>query len=104
MSDWFTESTAGARVDVPGLLDSKSGELLHEIMGSGALVSVGLTGDGGALSVTVTVDGEWRREYFRSADDLADWLAAGIPVIRERVAAAAARRASSVPRRLRIRP
>ena len=96
--DWF-EAGSSAHIDVGSLLDSKAGELLNEVVGSGALLSLGLTSDSGALGVTVTVDGRWRREYFRSADDLSDWLVAGMPAIRDAVSVARAARASSAPRK-----
>ena len=67
------------------MLDGRAGDLLHEIAGCGALVSMGTTSDGGALSVTVTVDGRWRREYFRDGDALGDWLASGAEAIRRAV-------------------
>lgn len=96
--DWF-DAGSSASLDVAALLDSKAGELLNEVVGCGALLSLGLTSDGGALGITVTVDGRWRREYFRSADDLADWLAGGMPAIRDAVAVAQAARSSSAPRK-----
>jgi hypothetical protein len=96
--DWF-ESGSGGTLDVGALLDSKAGELLNEIVASGALLSLGLTSDSGALGVTVTVDGRWRREYFRSADDLSAWIIGGLPDIRDAVALARAARASSAPRK-----
>lgn len=85
MSDWFDEARGGARVDVPALLDSSGGAALAELVGSGALVSMGLTRDGGALGVTVTVDGRWRREYFRDGEALTDWVAEALPAVRAAV-------------------
>ena len=90
MDDWFSADGNGAAVDVLGLLDSKGGELLHEVCASGALVSIGLTRDGGALGVTITVDGRWRREYFRDSESLAAFLEGGLAGIRAAVAAARA--------------
>jgi len=99
MGDWFNENGRGARLDVPALLDSECGELLHRLVGAGALVSIGLTSDGGALGVTVTVDGRWRRDYFRSSEDLGAWCAEAYPSVVDAVASADAVRSSSVPRR-----
>lgn len=82
-------------MDVPALLDSGAYDLLAHVVGCGALVSLGTTSDGGALGVTVTVDGRWRREYFRDSDALLLWLKDGIPSIE---AACRATPASSGPR------
>lgn len=49
-------------------------ELLIEIVEAGALISIGAARDKGALSVTVTVGGEWDREWFRTEEELLDWL------------------------------
>ena len=87
MDDWFSADGNGSAIDVLGVLDSKGGELLHEVCATGALVSIGLTRDGGALGVTVTVDGRWRREYFRDGESLAEWLGGGLDGIRAAVAA-----------------
>jgi hypothetical protein len=95
MADWFDGGGSGKRVDVPALLDSDGGGALNEAVALGALVSLGLTGDGGALGVTITVDGRWRREYFRDADDLQLWMSEALPAVRAAVEASAA---SSGPR------
>lgn len=58
------------------MLDSKCGDLIHECVALGAMVSLSLTSDGGALGVTVTLDGKWRREYFRNEEELLAWLEA----------------------------
>lgn len=76
---WFDENGNGDRIDVPKLLDSKCGEGIAELVNLGALVSLGLTSDGGALGVTVTVDGKWRREYFRDEDAMLVWISGAIP-------------------------
>jgi len=75
VTDWLDEGTAGKAVDVAAVMDSAAGELAWRVVQAGALLSFGRTSDGGALGVTVTVDGRWRREYFRDAEELADWLA-----------------------------
>src|SRR5579864_2001433 len=95
VSDWLDGGGSGTPVDVPALLDSRASELLGDIVGAGALLSLGLTSDRGALGVTVTVDGRWRREYFRDSDALTDWLTEGLPAIRaacEETSASSARR------------
>jgi hypothetical protein len=93
--EWFAAGRNGSKVDVAAMFDNKAPELLWELLGYGALASLGLTSDGGALGVTLTVDGAWRREYFRQAEDLEIWLSDA----REPIAEACAHRdASSVPR------
>lgn len=74
MSDWFDEDGDGSAVDVEALMDSGVPQLLWEIVSDGALVSVGRTSDGGALGITVTMDGRWRRQYFRDSELATDWL------------------------------
>jgi len=89
---WFDEGGSGTRVDVEALLDSKASDMITEMISAGALVSVGLTSDGGALGVTITVDGRWRREYFRDSAQLELWCEEAMAPVCE---AAAARLASS---------
>lgn len=74
MTDWLDQGTAGKAVDVAAVMDSAAAELGWRVVTAGALLSFGRTSDGGALGVTVTIDGRWRREYFRDADELVDWL------------------------------
>lgn len=93
--DWLDSGGNGSTVDVPALLDSRASDLLGVVVAAGALVSLGLTSDRGALGVTVTVDGRWRREYHRDADSLVTWLQDGMEDI---IAACQARAASGVTR------
>lgn len=83
MHEWFSSGGNGRTVDVAVLLDSKAANLLGEICNHGALVGLGTTRDGGALGVTVTVDGAYRREYFRDVDELMAWLEVADAVVRE---------------------
>jgi hypothetical protein len=76
---WISGGGGGSAVDVTALLDVPAAKAIAELCQLGALVSLGTTRDGGALGVTVTVDGEWRREYFRNADELMAWLAEAVP-------------------------
>lgn len=71
---WFDEAGNGDPVDVAALLDSRVPVLVGGIVGAGALVSIGTTSDGGALGITVTLDGRWRREYFRDSEAATEWL------------------------------
>jgi hypothetical protein len=50
-------------IGAPGL--ARVGELVD----MGALVSVSRSRDGGAVAITVTWDGEWERQWFRSEAD-----------------------------------
>jgi hypothetical protein len=90
VSDWLDAGGSGSPVDVPALLDSGAWDLVGSAVGGGALISLALTSDRGALGVTVTVDGRWRREYFRDSDALVDWLGGGMPDILRACEAAAA--------------
>jgi len=81
MSDWFDEGGSAGAVDVLALFDSEAPQSLLALVSAGALVSLGLTSDGGALGVTVTVDGRWRREYFRDSEPLTLWLDQALPAV-----------------------
>jgi hypothetical protein len=74
MSDWFADGSHPAVCDVHGIMDSAVPALLWGLVAAGNLVSVGTTRDRGALSVTITNDGRWRRDYFRGSEELAEWL------------------------------
>jgi len=91
---FFDEQVGAGKLDVIALLDSKAGTAVAEAVQAGALVSLALTSDGGALGVTVTVDSQPVRQYFRNEDELALWLTTGMPDIVEAVDAARERRAS----------
>jgi hypothetical protein len=95
MADWFDAQEGGAPVDVRALLDSQGADALWECVAAGALVSVGLTSDGGALGVTITVDGRWRRVYVRDEEAFSSWMAEALPAVS---IATKARDASSVSR------
>lgn len=74
MSDWFDEGSAAGAVDVLALWSPGACDALVAVIATGVLVSAGLSSDGGACSVTITRDGRWRREWFRDADMLQEWL------------------------------
>lgn len=65
-----------AVVDVGALLDATAVEYLVSIIEGGALVSLGRTRDGGAASITVTVDGAYEREWCRTPEEAAEFLKA----------------------------
>lgn len=91
--DWFEAGGSGNPVDVSALLDSEAMQHLATMVAAGALVSIGTTSDGGALGVTVTVDGRYRREYFRDGQALWEWTEAAVEPVTE--AARSARLASA---------
>jgi hypothetical protein len=100
---WFDEGGSGSAVDVTALLDCKAADLIHRMIAAGALVSLGVTSDGGALGVTVTVDGRWRREYFRDDEAMIAWCEEALePVIEacaDRSASSESRKRQRSPRR-----
>ncbi len=100
--DWFAGGGSGSKVAARSLLDSLGALALWEMVELGALVSLGTTRDGGALGITVTVDGRWRREYFRDAEELDTWVSEALPAVRLAVEALAASSAQA-PRQRRSR-
>lgn len=65
---------AGAVIDPAVLLEPGNVGWLQALLALGALVSFGLSRDGGSMSATVTYDGEWDREWFRDPVELGGWL------------------------------
>lgn len=96
-SDWFDEGGAGSPVDVLRVMDSDVPVLLWQVVANGALVSVGTTSDGGALGVTVTLDGRYRRAYGREADELVAWLTEALAAV-ERLSASRGASSGRAPR------
>lgn len=86
MTDWFDEGGSARAVDIGVLMDSKVPDCLWRLVEAGALVSLGKTSDGGAMGVTVTLDGRWRRQYFREPDEACDWLSEAADFIEREVA------------------
>lgn len=80
---WLEGGGNGGAVDVVELLTPDAAKGLGSIVQMGALVSLGTTSDGGALGITVTIDGEYRREYVRNEAELGVWLAEAIPGIED---------------------
>jgi hypothetical protein len=93
--DWFDGNGQGSIVDVQAMLDGKSWDALMVIVQSGALLSISTTRDGGALGITLTVDGRYRREYFRDPEQLELWASEAVEPV---VEAARSSRASAVQR------
>lgn len=90
MASWFEEDASTSAVDVAAVMDSGAPEVLWRIVTAGALVSIGRTSDGGALGVTVTLDGRWKRQYFRDSDELIDWLLGAAAAVEEEAERSAA--------------
>jgi hypothetical protein len=90
MSDWLEEGSSGKAVDVAAVMDSDAAPLAWRVVQAGALLSFGRTSDGGALGVTVTIDGRWRREYFRDAEELSEWLTGAAAFAEQEAEASAA--------------
>jgi hypothetical protein len=99
VTDWLDEGSSGKAVDVAAVMDSAAADLAWRVVQAGALLSFGRTSDGGALGVTVTIDGRWRREYFRDAEELTEWLTGAADYAEEW----AAQEAASPARRKRPR-
>lgn len=93
MSDWFTDNGVQGVLDVVAMFDNVDALAgLFGMVEAGALVSMGCTSDKGALGVTITVDGRWRREYFRDPQELAAWLKEAETPVREACEAASSAR------------
>jgi hypothetical protein len=90
---WFDEGASGSPVDVSKVFTDEAIVHLLAMVQAGALISIGVTSDGGALGITVTVDGNWRREYFRDWEQLELWTSAAVAPV---TAAADLARASAV--------
>jgi hypothetical protein len=82
MSDWFEGGASRGLVNVPELMDDLVIGGIQQLVADGALVSLGLTSDGGAVGFTVTVDGRWRRDYFRHAEELVAFIAEALPAVK----------------------
>jgi hypothetical protein len=81
VNDWFDGDRGNALVDVVEMMSEGADVNLFRCVQSGALISVGMTRDGGAVSVTVTLDGKWRREYFHDANQLTLWSEAAAEAV-----------------------
>jgi hypothetical protein len=93
---WFDGGGSGNAVDVAALLaETKVWAGIAEMVEAGSLVSMGTTSDGGALGITVTVNGRWRREYVRSGDELLAYIAEAVPAVTDELAAEGRRPARS---------
>lgn len=78
------DQSAGGVVDIHAFFDSDLPKLIAEHVSLGVLVSIGTTRDRGAVSITVTFDGDWDRSYFRDSTDACDFLRLAADVLRAR--------------------
>lgn len=85
-TSWLDGGGSGQAVDVQDMCKAQQVKGLLAMVEAGALVSLGTTSDGGALGITVTVNGEWRREYVRNGDELDAYLAEAVPAIEDLLA------------------
>lgn len=76
MPKW--DGSSANAVDIVNVLDATTLELLHVFVKRGALISIGTSKDGGALSVHVKAGDVKNREWFRTDEELHDWLKAGL--------------------------
>ena len=72
-TEWLKGGSTGALVDVVEMFEDGAAVNLFRVVQEGALVSIGMTRDKGAVSVTITMDGASRREYFHNPDQLTLW-------------------------------
>lgn len=81
MPNW--NGNGKAQVNVSHLLDATTMEHLIALVELGALVSIGTSRDGGALSIHVKAGDIKNREWFRSDDELHEWLSDGVEACRK---------------------
>ena len=96
-------SSNGSVVDAVAFFDSDVPKLLGELVSMGLLCAVGSTRDRGAVSIQITNNGEFDREYFRRSDEASDWLRHAVTVYRAAGFGAETQQAAAVqtPRRTR---
>lgn len=80
MPGW--DGKQSARVDVGAMLTATTVEWIQDLVELGALVSLGTSKDGGALSVHVRCGDLKNREWFRLPEELEEWLHDGVVLLR----------------------
>lgn len=94
-----SKSSSGDRINPAVMLEPGCVGVLCSLLDTGALVSFGMSRDGGSMSCTVTFNGAWDREWFRDPQPLHDWLAAAFVAIQDEPPAAGTASANGTPRR-----
>lgn len=80
--DWFTEKRQGVVLEVAAFFTPTVVDPVVALLELGCLVSLSTSRDGGAFSCTVTYNGQWKREWFRGEDALAEWLLQAVDAVR----------------------
>jgi hypothetical protein len=78
----FNNGAGTSTVDCHAILDSHLPDRLATLIQMGVLVAIGTTRDRGALSITITHDGDYDRTYVRSSDEATDYLERAIDSLR----------------------
>jgi hypothetical protein len=99
----FNNGSGPSVCDVRAFMDSSIPELIAGLLEMGVLVSIGTTRDRGAISITITADGEFDREYFRESSEAADYLRRAADALRTRFGPSAATSQPSAQRPVRRR-
>lgn len=77
MDDWFESGRGGALLPVHEMFTAGVVDAVIRLLEQGALVSVCVSRDGGAIGFTVTSDGRWSRQWFREPAQAEEWMTAG---------------------------
>jgi len=70
----FSDGTKSSVIDCAAFFDSGIPGLVAGLLQMGVLVAIGTTRDRGAVSITITSDGAFDREYFRDSSTAEDYL------------------------------
>lgn len=75
VTDWFDQDRAtGDPLDPAIVVEAGNVGAILDVVRLGAMVSVSLTRDEGAVRIAVTNDGKSKAEYFRDPMELGSWL------------------------------
>jgi hypothetical protein len=78
------DSGNGHAIDATAFLDSGIPKRIGELVSMGLLCAIGTTRDRGAISIQLTHDGDWDREYFRHVAEAEEWLDRAATILRAR--------------------
>lgn len=71
----------GSAIDPVSFMDSGIPEQIGKLVAMGLLVAVGSTRDRGAISLSLTHEGDREREYFRDSEEAQVWLEHAVAVL-----------------------